>query len=380
MVANESWGFSNDGSLQQVEFAQHKVHHNADSSSAIAIKYRDATVLLRISSKKTRGESLRIPTDDRNAFSNAHCMCTFVGEGADCILMQSLCRNFDREVIKSEGHSYSASRLAFRLADAAQRSSTGLSGFRPLAVNTIVIDTDMRKRQRTQFGDIYMIDTSGNFVNVKAACVGCKAERVRAWLGTRGMYIAGQWARRAHRSNDSNKDNNNAQNKDEDKDTNKDTNKDNDVISNEDTQLRCDSSQDEKFSLNGTMNGGLDSYVDRSEVACLNLAEQCLLENIPVDALYAGHYAISMALFSPRCRNICNRHPCRSISTLVLRRLVEEYKAGAFANHTNSNSYSSEHTVSSVLGDWWAAHTSESVEIDTITSPSLSKPAWRIIN
>jgi 20S proteasome alpha/beta subunit len=183
-------GFSKDGSLEQVSFAQVRVFSSNEPRSVVGIKYRSCTVLIDIL-EKLRRTSTSVDTEE--CYNNGRALCFMTGDNADCAAARLNCNAFDSEAHAKEGRYLGAARMSLLLADNAQRRSMGFLG-RPLAVNALVVNCDPRSRR--DFGDIFVIDTTGSFYRAKAASIGPRSGRTDSWLGTRGRYLASQWLAR----------------------------------------------------------------------------------------------------------------------------------------------------------------------------------------
>lgn len=286
LLSSQPSGFTRDGSLEQITFAQNKVVGGGHGRCALAIKYRTCTIVADILERRQRrsvetlADQLRLHT-----YNSARTICKLVGDKADCSAARMQCSELDSDAHEEEGRCLSASRLSLGLTEEAQRSSMEGPAGRPLAVNALLLSCD--KQNKGGFGDIFVVDTSGNYCRAKAAAVGCRSQRINAWLGTRGKYLAAQWlARSAARGAPA------AQGA-----VTTDTShisvgtvdrvqalaKENDV-GNDDSGSNC------------TTSPSSAPERETDQEVCLDLFAACLRENLPGDALAAGNYSVSVIL------------------------------------------------------------------------------------
>jgi 20S proteasome alpha/beta subunit len=269
-----------------------------DERTLVAVRYRTCTVLLDIAKREARIRKLLHSGSGGSTQSLGYCSdnvsCLLVGDKADCERVRVLCSDFDSSSRSEEGEPLSAPRLALLLADEAQRRSMEATASRKLAVNALLIDTARRggatagDGSSREYGDIYIVDTSGNYVQTKAGSVGGRAERVAAWLGTRGRFLADRWQRRSSASSACSS-----------------TASDhsgtglNDMRISESAESLSSTSgpssttaQDLSHSTSPGTPGS-----DSSLRACLDLAARCLQENFPNDALVAGNCSVTLAVY-----------------------------------------------------------------------------------
>jgi 20S proteasome alpha/beta subunit len=291
----QSTGFTKDGGLQQVEFAQNSVNSNVNERTLVAVKYRACSVVLDIAKRDTRIRKIlqrdgRASAQSLGYFSD-NVACLLVGVPADCERVRVLCNDIDSASRSDEGEPLSAPRLALLLADEAQRRSMEASASRKLAVNALLVDT--RPGSATaghsgyEYGDIYIVDTSGSYVQAKAGCVGARAERVTAWLGTRGRYLAGRWQRRQRPSTHS----------PHSRPTDSSHNTHN--VSSDSVNIADCVNSTVAVSNNSVQEvNSQDATADDDSLrACLDLAAHCLQENYHRDAISAGNYSVSLTMY-----------------------------------------------------------------------------------
>jgi 20S proteasome alpha/beta subunit len=190
-------GFSSDGSLQQIIFAQNAVDRassGVDEPTLIAIKHEDCTMIVHIQRKVALRSKLQIRSfDDQPTihFKNERLIAYLVGNKVDCQQGRVLCNEFNIDSQLRVGTQISAPRLALTLADYAQESSMGTVASRQLAINALIVNLDSESAGlSSQYGSIYKVDVSGNYFQCQSACVGANAKRVSAWLSTRGLFLA----------------------------------------------------------------------------------------------------------------------------------------------------------------------------------------------
>jgi 20S proteasome alpha/beta subunit len=191
-------GFSTDGSLQQIIFAQNAVDRASsglDEPTLIAIKHGECTMLVHIQRNAALRSKLQIRSfDDQPTihFKNERLIAYLVGNKVDCQQGRVLCNEFNIDSQLRIGTQISAPRLALTLADYAQESSMGTVASRQLAMNALIVNLDSESAGlSSQYGSIYKVDVSGNYFQCQSACVGADAKRVSAWLSTRGLFLAG---------------------------------------------------------------------------------------------------------------------------------------------------------------------------------------------
>lgn len=282
--------------MQQVLFAQQAVNR-VDDHSVLAIKYQSCTIITTISKTKSFISKLRTQSESFTAdvplYKTPRLHCFVVGTKADSQQGRTLCGDLDSMCRSNEGILISAPRLALYLADEFQRYSMGSNPFRRLAINALIVNTDIENTQHTNdFGDIYTVDTSGSFASVKAGCIGgTRAERVHSWLNSRGRYLAARWLQKYSPSGSDQSDINAMHS-----DTMEDSQDDNIL----------NSASNENIT-GTTVTASPVQDVDSSSIAgCFNITASCLLENFPNDALINGNYTVRVTVLSD-C--ICSKLP-----------------------------------------------------------------------
>ena len=281
LIRPQPSGFSKDGSIQQVLFAQQAVNR-VDDHSVLAIKYQSCTIITTISKTKSFISKLRTQsksfTADVPLYKTPRLHCFVVGNKADAQQGRALCGDLDSMCRSNEGRLISAPRLALHLADEFQRYSMGSNPFRRLAINALIVNTDLENTKHTNnFGDIYTVDTSGSFASVKAGCIGgTRAERVNSWLNSRGRYLAARWLQKYAPSGSDQSEVN---------------------VMHSDTMENSQDDSNENLTAAAVASPVQD--VDSSSISgCFNITASCLLENFPNDALINGNYTVSVTVLS----------------------------------------------------------------------------------
>lgn len=261
-----------DGSIEQLLFAQTAVVNTAAEATLVAIKYETATLLLQVSKKVDLFTALKACKENDGScisYSNSKLRALLLGNRADTLTAKVLCSELDANTRMSEGIELSAARMSLLLADEAQRCSMELSATRQLAYNALVINTETTMHNNN-FGDMYKVDVSGNFLKCGSVCIGAKEGRINSWLGTRGRFIA---SRLAHAGR-------NATVAQPFSDSNTDS-------------TAADRSTD--FSI-GSHSSSARNTTSCNMQNCFNISASCLLENYPCDALYSGSYSVSVSV------------------------------------------------------------------------------------
>ena len=281
LIRPQPSGFSKDGSIQQVLFAQQAVNR-VDDHSVLAIKYQSCTIITTISKTKSFISKLRTQsksfTADVPLYKTPRLHCFVVGNKADAQQGRALCGDLDSMCRSNEGRLISAPRLSLHLADEFQRYSMGSNPFRRLAINALIVNTDLENTKHTNnFGDIYTVDTSGSFASVKAGCIGgSRAERVNSWLNSRGWYLAARWLQKYAPSGSDQSEVN---------------------VMHSDTMENSQDDSNENLTAAAVASPVQD--VDSSSISgCFNITASCLLENFPNDALINGNYTVSVTVLS----------------------------------------------------------------------------------
>lgn len=179
-------GFSKDGTIDQMKFAQNAVVGNENRRSLTAIKLQTCTVILDVYKQKSSGSPLNSDISGSIMFENKHLRSLFVGKMADCQQVRLLCNELDAESRASNGVSLTAPAISLKLADNSQISSMEREPIRQLAYNALVLNTDTSDVSKG-FGDIYKVDVSGNFFRCESTCIGTHAQQIGLWLRDRAM-------------------------------------------------------------------------------------------------------------------------------------------------------------------------------------------------
>lgn len=287
--ASAQSGLMQDGTIEQLVFAQAAVMNTPEEATLVAIKYEDATVLLDIRKKVDHFATLKASGEKDEScvsYANPNFRVMMLGNKADVLTAKVLCSELDANSRLNEGVELSAARMALHLADEAQRCSMELSASRQLAFNALVLNTNTPHNTHSNnggFGDIYKVDVSGNFQRCKAVCIGAREGRINSWLGTRGRFIASRLATKGRNAN---------------------INVTTAAMGNNNTAQLV---QDNKVFVDGnvrTDDGGAgiekalaeDSICCSSVENCLNISTCCLLENYQRDAIYSGNYSMCVTV------------------------------------------------------------------------------------
>eukprot|EP01041_Mallomonas_annulata_P012069 gene12069-25297_t len=173
-------GFTSDGNIQSLIFAQKSVISSPNHNSALSFRINDTCLLISI--YKPNNLLLKRPlyTHKLNNVLSA-----IVGRDSDCIVTKNFLIDTNLEYKSKLGESLNSNILALKLADDAHERSL-LSNARSLASNTIILGYESHQSNTP---NIFKIDTSGNFFQCVAVAVGYFADSIDNWFNTQGISL-----------------------------------------------------------------------------------------------------------------------------------------------------------------------------------------------